>query len=290
MQLPYPDQVERGLDSIEKLAGLGWLKKWVHHLKERQPALAAMGGFLDPESVGVPPLAYLWYQAREELAMEQLGWSKGRGYAGQRVAALGKYVEALGVETVKKGTEFLKASTEFEPAIYKLQIAAHFARAGMQVEIIWDGQNSTKPDIISNNTTLDKKIETTCSLVRVQPGELLAQRFTKQELHDYINEERNMGIKKKIEQGLLRMTGNYPSLIYLELVPAISEDDISINSAMESGKILINDIFEHQELQIGGFGLTSALYVKNQKGVEVTTYHKMVYNPNSQFNLQQLFI
>lgn len=287
MQLSYSEQVETGLASIEKLAGLGWLKKWVHHLKETQPALAAMGGFLAPESIGVPPLAYLWYQAREELAMEQLGWSMGHGYAGQRVAALGKYVEALGVETLKEATEFLKAGTEFEPAIYKLQIASYFARAGMQVEFIWDGQNSTKPDIMASNTALNKKIEAICSLVQIHLEEdIPLQKFTKQELHHFVIQKRNIGINKKINQGLLRLTENYPALIYLELIPTISENDVSINSSIELGETLIKDIFKQEKLQIGGVGLTSTLYTAKQKGVEVTTYYKMVHNPNPQFNLQ----
>ncbi|OAT81336.1 hypothetical protein [Desulfotomaculum copahuensis] len=128
--------VDDALAEIESLAGLDWLKKCTDRLKEMDGAGPARGRYIELPPSGVPPLGYLWYRAKEECALSELGLITGMSTTMQRLACLGKDLSLIRRQAgfAEWWTGF-RDGRDFAPAAFQLAVAAGLQRRGWQVEL-----------------------------------------------------------------------------------------------------------------------------------------------------------
>lgn len=132
--------LERALNNIEVAAETGWLEESTHRIKDVEEKKGPHASFGDFTGLGVPPLAYIWYRAREILALGQVLGSFRPGYWGLTAAWLGKNIgEVTEAEGFGSIMARLKGVAEFRAAFCELYIAAGYLSLGTGVSFAVTG-------------------------------------------------------------------------------------------------------------------------------------------------------
>jgi hypothetical protein len=138
------EALDGALNNIEAAAGTGWLEEYTHRIKdveENKGPRASFGNFTGP---GIPPLAYIWYKAREILALGQVLGGVKPGYWGLTAAWLGQNIgKVAGVDGFTSLMDRLKGKEEFRDAYDELYIAAGYLALGAGVSFAAPGGGFT---------------------------------------------------------------------------------------------------------------------------------------------------
>lgn len=142
--------LNRSLYNIEMAAGTGWLEEHTHRIKDVEEKKGSRAPFSEFTGLGVPPLAYIWYKAREILALGYVLGSFKPGYWGLTAAWLGKNIEEVtDADGFASLMGRLKGTEEFRVVYCELYIAAGYLTKGARVSFAASGSRFTvDPDLM----------------------------------------------------------------------------------------------------------------------------------------------
>jgi len=132
--------LDSALNSIEMAAGTGWLEEHTHRIKDIEDKKSSQAIFGEYTALGVPPLAYIWYKAREILALGYILGNFNPGYWGLTAAWLGQnIVKVADIGSFASLMGRLKGAEEFRAACGELYIAAGYLTLGAGVSFTSSG-------------------------------------------------------------------------------------------------------------------------------------------------------
>lgn len=237
-------ETEQAAILLENLYGRQFFKKGVEELKEGDPNGAGMGRYGYPAAI--PPLAYLWYRAREELIFGELTGEFKAGYASARLRALGGDLDLLkNIRGIEKVLEQLKKIETFELACFALSVAAGYRRK--DIPVLFFKKNNNAQFICFSITPGNTPLTVWCGQWENLPGLDPKSRFFDDELFS--------GTKPAV---------NAPVLLYLNVVEnrlTPNFDQTAISGAIsgwldKTGNPVQAVILSHGLLRSGRRGLT----------------------------------
>lgn len=269
------EMTDRATNELEAIFGSVYFKDSIEKYKEKDPSGAGMGRHHD--SRGAPPLAYLWYRAREEIIFGTLDAIFSPGTASARIMALYKDLELAGPLALSSQLlDYLKSQDYFELAAFALSVATGYKEMGYEIEDLCLEKNNRISSMVAKMGNI-----TTCLLCQENEQNKNDSNLSSHSLNiEQIKILLQGQIVPLLEQSArLKIKADAPRVVYLNLDFQInlSRQDISelcretlLYFLQHAGDALAAVVLSIPQLQAGSSGtlfVRQGLAVVNPSGL-----------------------